>query len=60
MSDRKPCRVKAKITRTVTEIAVVTLDRQGNVSEYIEHIEELECGEIHELHHIQTVLSEHE
>lgn len=60
MSDRKPCRVKAKITRNVTEIAVVTLDRQGNVLEYIEHIEELECGEIHELHHIQTVLSEYD
>lgn len=33
MADYKPRRVKAKITRTVTEIAFVVLDRDGNVQE---------------------------
>jgi hypothetical protein len=34
MSDEKPRRVKAKITRTVTEIAIVYLDRDGNIEEF--------------------------
>ncbi|MBA6133268.1 hypothetical protein [Pseudomonas juntendi] len=60
MSDQKPRRVKAKITRTVTELAIITLDRQGNVDEYIEHLEELECGEISEVHAVHNVLSWHD
>jgi hypothetical protein len=60
MPEQKPRRVKAKITRVVTEIAIITLDRQGNVDEYIEHVEELECGEISEVHDIHTVLSYHD
>ena len=39
MSERK--RVKAKITRTVTEIAIIYIDRDG----YIEEINEI-CKEI--------------
>ena len=43
MSDTaKPRRVKAKITRTVTEWAIVTLDRNGNLEEFEETIEEPE------------------
>jgi hypothetical protein len=55
----KPRKVKAKITRTVTELAIVYLDRQGNVEEYEECIEELEsdCTELISVH---TVLSTHE
>lgn len=60
MSDPKPRRVKAKITRIVTEWAIVTLDRQGDIDEYIEQCEELECGEITELHSIDRVLSFHD
>lgn len=60
MNEHKPRRVKAKITRVVTEIAIITLDRQGNVDEYIDHVEELECGEITEVHDIHTVISHHD
>jgi hypothetical protein len=57
--EHKPRRVKAKITRLVTEIAFVTLDRQGNVDEYDELCEELdsECLEVID---IRTVLSVHD
>lgn len=54
----KPRRVKAKITRTVTEIAIVLLDRDGNVEEFEETHDELDC-EVTELHNIQSVLSVH-
>lgn len=37
----KPKRIKAKITRTVTEIAIVTLDQDGGVEEVLEVHEEL-------------------
>ncbi|GFZ72960.1 Uncharacterized protein ALO70_02002 [Pseudomonas amygdali pv. eriobotryae] len=60
MSEQKPRRVKAKITRVVTEIAIITLDRHGNVDEYIEHVEELECGDITDLHAVHSVLSWHD
>ena len=40
ITDQKPKRVKAKITRLVTEWAIVTLDRHGNLDEYVEHVEE--------------------
>jgi len=53
-----PRRVKAKITRTVTEVAIVTLDRQGNVEEVEETCDELEY-EVGEIHNIITVLSVH-
>lgn len=58
MSDAKPRRVKAKITRVVTEIAIVFLDRDGNVEE-IEEIHEEIDSDVTELHNIQTVLSVH-
>jgi hypothetical protein len=58
-NERKPRRVKAKITRTVTEWAIVILARDGSVDEFEETIEELECGEVLELHSIGNVISVH-
>lgn len=58
-TNAKPRRVTAKITRVVTEWAVVTLDRAGNVEEFIETIDEIECGEVLELHSIRSVMSVH-
>lgn len=60
MSESKPRRVKAKITRVVTEWAIVTLDRHGNVDEYIEQVEEIEHGEVTDLHSIDRVISFHD
>lgn len=57
--DKKPKRVVAKITRTVTEWAVVTLDRNGCVEEFEETVEELEHHEVIELHSIRDVRSVH-
>ena len=54
----KPRKVKAKITRVVTEIAIVYLDRDGVVEEYGESCEELET-DVTEIHDIRTVLSVH-
>lgn len=54
----KPKLVKAKITRTVTEIAIVKLDKHGDVEEFQETYNELEC-EVTELHSILSVLSIH-
>lgn len=54
----KPRVVKAKITRTVTEIATVTLDRDGNIEEINDIHEELEWDN-GDLLDIRTVLSEH-
>ena len=54
----KPRRVKAKITRTVTEIAMVLLDRDGSVEELEETHEELDY-EVTELHDIISVISAH-
>jgi hypothetical protein len=59
-NERKPRRVKAKITRTVTELAIVTLDRNGNISEFEETIEELEHVDVMEVHSIRDVLSYHD
>ena len=53
-----PRRVKAKITRTVTEIAMVLLDRDGNVEEVEETHDELDWDDA-ELHDIRAVLSVH-
>lgn len=41
----KPKRVKAKITRTVTEIAIVTLNRDGQIEEVEEIHETVEFNE---------------
>lgn len=56
---RKPRRVVAKVTRTITEIAVITLTRSGEFDEYIEHIEELEMHDI-EVENIRSIISEHD
>ena len=58
MNEPKPRRIKAKITRTVTEIAIVLLDKDGNIEEVEETHDELywEDGEVKE---IKTVLSVH-
>jgi hypothetical protein len=37
--DAKPRKVKAKVTRVVTEIAIVYLNRDGSVDEYEEYRE---------------------
>jgi hypothetical protein len=58
MSDPKPRRVKAKITRTVTEIAIILLSRNGEVEEYEEQHEELD-SEVEEVIEIRSVLSVH-
>ncbi|MBK5407405.1 hypothetical protein JFU58_02475 [Pseudomonas sp. TH34] len=61
MSDSaKPRRVKAKITRLVTEWAIVTLDRNGNLDEFVETIEELEHIDVMEVHSIGRVISNHD
>lgn len=54
----KPRRVKAKISRTVTEIAIVLLDKDGNLEEVEETMDELdwEDGEVLD---IRTILTEH-
>ena len=54
----KPRKVKAKITRTVTEIAIVYLDRDGNVEELEETHEELDY-EVTDLHSIIAVITAH-
>lgn len=54
----KPRKVKARITRTVTEIAIVYLDRDGNVEEFEETHEELDC-EVTELHDIVSIITSH-
>lgn len=59
MNDSKPRRVTAKITRVVTEIAIVLLDRDGNVEEFEETLEEIECGDVLEIHSIRNVISVH-
>ncbi len=58
MSDQKPRRVKAKITRTVTEIAIVLLDRKGMVEEIEDVHETIDYDDV-ELVDIRTVLSVH-
>ncbi len=58
MSDVKPRRVKAKIIRRVVEIAIVTLNSNGEIEEFEDTHEELDCDDI-ELLEIRTVLSVH-
>jgi len=59
MCEAKPRRVKAKITRTVVEVAVIILDRDGQVEELEEVHEELDC-DITDVEDIISVLSVHE
>lgn len=54
----KPRVVKAKISRTVTEIATVVLDRDGNIEEIQDIHEEIEW-ENGELLDIRTVITTH-
>ena len=58
MSIPKTKKVKAKITRLVTEIAIVVLDRDGYVEEIEEVMEEIDTDEI-EVDSILAVLSVH-
>ena len=58
MNTEKPRKVKARITRTVTEVATVYLDRDGNIEEYEEMHEELFCEDM-ELIDIRSVISIH-
>ena len=58
MDDQKPRKVKARISRLVTEVATVYLDKDGNIEEYEEMHEELFCDEM-ELIDIRAVLSVH-
>ena len=58
MSDVKPRRVLAKISRTVTELAIVLLDKHGNIDEFEGTHEEIECDDM-ELIDIRSILSVH-
>lgn len=55
----KPRKAKVKLTRIVTEIAVVLLDREGNVEDVLDIYDELD-SEVTEVHSIHSVLSVHE
>lgn len=55
----QPRRVRAKITRTVTEYAIIELTRSGEFAEYIEHVEELGMDDV-EIINIRSVISEHD
>lgn len=59
MNNFKPRKVKAKISRTVTEIAIVYLDRDGCVEEYEECCEEID-SEVDNIHSIISVITSHE
>lgn len=58
MKEPKPRKVKAKISRTVTEIATVYLDKDGNVEE-VDEIHDEHFSEVTELHEIRAILSVH-
>ena len=55
----KPRRAKVKLTRTVTEIAVVLLDRDGCVEEVEDICEELDFDDA-EVHSVLSVMSEYD
>lgn len=59
MEIEKPRQVRARITRVVTELAVVKLDRGGSIEELIEVIEEIETVEI-DLRSIDSVMNYHD
>jgi hypothetical protein len=52
----KPCKVVAKITRVVTEVAIVYLNRNGNVEEHEETITELDSHS-YSIEHIRQELT---
>jgi len=56
MNDQKPRRVKAKITRAITEIAIVLLDNDGNIEEVEETHEILDYDNC-VVHEIRSVIS---
>ena len=56
--ETKPRRATVKLTRTVTEIARVLLDKDGNVEEVEEVLEELDFDNC-TVHSIRSVLSVH-
>ena len=56
--DTKPRSAIVKMTRTVTEIARVVLDRDGNIVEIDEVIVELDSDDC-TVHSIRSVLSVH-
>ena len=58
MPQLRPRRVKCKLTRTVTEIVIAILDKDGNVEE-VEEVQEEQDYEVTEIHNILTVLSVH-
>lgn len=58
-TDSKPRRVRARITRTVIELAIVTLDKHGCVDEFIETLDEIETAEI-DLRSVDSVISYHD
>ena len=58
MDDAKPRRAKVKLTRTVTQICKVLLDKDGNVEEVEEVMDELDYDDC-EVHTVLTVLSVH-
>lgn len=55
MSD--PRRVKAKIVRVVEEIALIELEKDGTVREYIEQHDELDTVDVLEVRNIIEVYS---
>lgn len=58
-TERKLKKVKAKITRVVTEIVIATLDRDGNIEEVDEVLEELDFDDC-EIHSILVGISFHD
>jgi hypothetical protein len=58
MSDLKPRRVKAKISRVVTEVVIVLLDKDGDIEEVEEILDEYGSEE-ETIMSIRSVLSVH-
>lgn len=56
--DAKPRRAKVKLTRAVTEIAIVLLDRDGGV-EAVEDVHDELDYDVTEVHSVLSVLSVH-
>jgi hypothetical protein len=54
---KKPRRATVKLTRSVTEKAVVLLDKQGNIEEVEEVIEELDSWDevLEDIYHVRSV-----
>ena len=54
----KPRKVKAKISRTVTEIAIVLLDKNGDIEEVVSVLDELDSDDM-EILDLRDVISVH-